>query len=127
MVKETSQSNSQAKLSARENRMEMANDGVKALLAINGAGAGAMLTLLQFTLQQNVGPKDSAITALLLFAVGMFLAALINFIRVESSLAFAGQKKSRRRWFWCHRALAIVSALLFLIGAIVVACGYRSA
>ena len=95
MVNNESDKVSQAKLAARQNRMEMANEGVKALVAINGAGAASMLALLQFILQQNIGPKAAAIGALMSFATGMLLAAIINFVRVESSLAPSGSGRRK--------------------------------
>jgi hypothetical protein len=79
MKDESAQMATQEKLSARQNRMDMTNEGVKALLTINGAGAASMLTLLQFILQQGTGPKNAAIFALVCFAIGMLVAATINF------------------------------------------------
>ena len=124
MKDESTQMASQVKLSARQNRMEMANEGVKALLTINGAGAASMLTLLQFILQQSTGPKKAAIVALVFFAVGMLVVALINFVRVQSSLANAGRTSNRRFWFWLHRIMTIMSALAFFVGAVIIAAGY---
>lgn len=126
MQKKLAQEVSQAKLSARQNRMGMANEGVKALLAINGAGAGSMLTLLQFILQQSIGPKTAAVIALACFASGMFVAALINFARVQSSLAHAGGTEKKNFWFWFHRAMTAMSALAFFIGSAAVVFGYAT-
>jgi hypothetical protein len=119
MKDESAQMATQEKLSARQNRMDMTNEGVKALLTINGAGAASMLTLLQFILQQGTGPKNAAIFALVCFAIGMLVAATINFLRVESSLAHAGRTPRRRFWFRFHRALTMISALAFSVGAVI--------
>jgi hypothetical protein len=124
MKDESAQMAIQEKTSARQNRMDMTNEGVKALLAINGTGAASMLTLLQFILQQGTGPRGAAIAALVCFAIGMVVAAGINFFRVESSLAHAGRTQYRRFWFWFHRALAMISAIAFFVGAVIIAVGY---
>ncbi len=116
---------------ARMARLSMQEDthvteGIKSLLAINGGGAVAMLGFIQslvlkipsFTIFKPFGS-----VALLLFAIGFFVAAIIPALRVSHARKQMKPISKKSRWEFFSFVAWGLSLTLFLAGLIAAGIG----
>lgn len=111
------------------------SEGIKALLAINGGGAVAMLGFMQALLQKNTSPgaiqtstvfadfKYFGANALLFFCIGIATAALIPCAKL---VQIALERRSFDYAIWAARLISlfwVISVLAFLVGAGVAGIG----
>jgi hypothetical protein len=108
-------------------RMQMGNESVKGLLLINGGGAVALLAFLQQIWTSNHLLAWWVLLGLCAFTLGITLAAFINHVRVDSSLAHGQSEPTAGRLRMRHIYLTRASIACFATGCgIVIYGGFHS-
>lgn len=106
------------------------SEGVKALLAINGGGIVAMLGFMQALIKQDTAIRafrDDGCTAMLFFAVGVVLAAIIPALRVIDINNTLLSERKHPYWEWALYASWVLSVTSFIVATCFVAHGIRAA
>lgn len=100
---------------ATEWRRQIMDLVFKGLLALNGAGAVALLAFLQAVWnEENWKLATVVIKGIGILTAGLVLAVLYQAFRYHTSLSF--QKGSKRRWLWryCYLTLMYLSVGAFI-------------
>jgi hypothetical protein len=104
-------------------RDQTASDLVKALLLINGGGAGALLAFLQAIWATDKGLAKPTIAAIVILAFGACMGAAFHLFRYHAS-SYQQQGQSRWKTFRClYFVSAYISLICFVAGIVVVAIG----
>lgn len=105
---------------------DLLTEGVKVFVALNGAGAVAILGFLHAiigkTAQFNLF-KTFGVWALFAFVVGAFFAACVFFARSEALHHFVQESGQERTWERRHGYLRYASMAAFLIGSAIAGIG----
>jgi hypothetical protein len=107
-----------------EQRNDALREGVKGLFLMNGGGAVAMLAFLQAIWKEDSNLATYVIACIAFFSVGVFLAAMVQFLRYYASFNFQGGNRCAYR---VYRVLYLMTAYgslaAFLAGVLVVVSG----
>lgn len=107
-------------------RDSMAEQGLKALLLLNGAGAVALLAFLQaiWIKEAMLALVPWIVTAILSLVLGAATAGAVHFLRYIASMTY--QKEGAvegRKMTWVHGLATIASFVFFLLGMGIVVRG----
>jgi len=111
-----------------ERRDEMATQGLKFLLLLNGGGAVALLAFLQAIWDKPaaLGLVPWVVIGLIPLLVGAALSGIVHFVRYHTTLAYQFQKPGSgrgNRMSRLHERLTYAAFVMFLLGAGIVVCG----
>ncbi len=110
--------------SLTQRKDEFFNQGVRALLLINGGGAVALLAFVQAIWIEAQGLAAFVLVGASFFTIGAFLAAIVNFGRYYAAMyRDAWYDKGRAFWVNVYFWAAVASMVCFLVGAGVVIVG----
>ena len=99
-------------------RADVASEGVKGLLLLNGGGAIALLAFLQ-AIWDNKPLAKVVLVGIGILALGAFLAGFVNFFRYHTSMSFQSHRMCAYHFF---RLLSFTFQYLSLL-AFAVAAG----
>jgi hypothetical protein len=101
---------------------------VRALLLLNGGGAGALLVFLQAVWDSNRALAHTTIWTLVCFATGATLAALFHLCRYRASVHYqSGERTRGEKFARFYMVAASLSLTMFVVGVFVLATGALNA
>lgn len=99
-------------------RVEIANQGMKALLAINGGAAVSLLAFLQAVWSDSPSLIKPTLFGLLIYCIGVAFGAISYQLRVQVSLAHQFKRQSYRALNSVSYAVQIGGLVAFLFGSV---------
>lgn len=109
--------------STTERRDQMWHQGIRGLLLINGAGTVTLLAFLQTIWTEAEPLVRWVVWGLVPLVLGVVLAAVIPFLRAETSLWWTDPGGRGARMMRLYRRLAAASTICFAIGIGIVIAG----
>lgn len=109
-------------------RDQAASELVRALLLLNGGGAGALLLFLQAIWASEKALAYTTVSTLVCFAAGAFFAALFHLFRYKASVHHqSGDQKRYEKFARFYMIAAGFSLGAFAVGVVVLATGALNA
>ena len=105
-------------IQTREHRDELAKEGVRALLIMNGGGLLALLAFLQtiWGKLESAALIPSVLNGMSWLIGGLLLVGLSSFFRFHSSYALSANQKIWWKWQRAYMGCWYVSLVCFIIG-----------